>query len=142
MRELCTVADEFVKEKVIWAVQLSDGKWVFQDDFRPGLAEPIAWKRLKKYIVESGDFITRMRLQFWDNLAWLPDNALGYYFSYGVGALLNTETSMNLFNAGVLHENGIVYGHQYKVPELVPLFEIERNVNDDDPRLIRCLRTK
>ena len=50
---VCVTEDDFVKHKLRWVAGLSDGSRVFQDDDREGETEPVAWKRLKKYIDDN-----------------------------------------------------------------------------------------
>ena len=55
---LCTsIEDPFLEDKTIWVAILKSGRYVYQDDNRPNIKEPIAWKRLGSYILESEDSI-------------------------------------------------------------------------------------
>jgi len=67
----------------VWVVRLDNNLIVYQDDYRPNIKEPMAWRRLGSYILESGASIVHMKLKFRSNEIVLPSHAKGYYFAHG-----------------------------------------------------------
>lgn len=129
--------DPFVRDRVRWVAGLQSGHEVFQDDGRPGEAVP-AWERLRSYVAESRDFIVVLRLQFRDNIVWLPPRAAAYYLSRGSWGVLAPELLRGSFYvAGVLVRPGIVEVGRYDIPELTCSGHEERVAADDCPHLIK-----
>jgi hypothetical protein len=89
---VCTEKDEFIAEKVHWLVTLSNGHVVYQDDGRPGLEEPRAWFRLKKYVEANNLAITEFKIQFFTHVEQAaPSGCYGYYFINAVLASAFSE---------------------------------------------------
>ena len=59
-----------------------------------------------------------MRLRYWDNIVFLPDNADGYYFSKGASFDSVSGISGEFYNAGTL-EGEEVKIYKYSIPELI-----------------------
>lgn len=115
---LCREDDDYVRERVRWVVDLSDGTTVYQDDDRPGVTPTSAWPRLKAYCDEQGVSIIRMRLQFRTNVIALPANAPGYFFVKTANIAIGGD-SVNIrgYRVGILAGTDIYVTH-YVVPEL------------------------
>lgn len=126
------ILDKFEQE-VRWIATLSDGKRVFQDDFRPGLEEPNAWLRLKQYIDNTDLNIDNITLQFRSHIVSLNNEPVdGYFFRKAALGAWGADRSFDLYNFGVLR-NGKLYVTKYYVPELevyeTEEREIEPNLN-------------
>jgi len=117
---LCLSRDEFVQEKCIWVVDLLDGTKVFQDDDRPGLHTPSAWKRLGYYIQDYPDNrIAKMRLRFGSHIVELPGGKQFYFYSKGLVQSMTQTYGLDFHIVGWLDNNGQILCVWYKVPELV-----------------------
>lgn len=89
MNNLCFQADGYVLDRWHWFVTLNNGEIVFQDDYRPGLAEPMAWRRLRNYCRLRNLSITSMKLRFRSHLETpVPDNQKGYFFAHNAMSLV------------------------------------------------------
>ncbi len=131
---LCLQEDYFLEEKTIWIVELSDGKTVYQDDYREGCDEPIAWKRLRSHCLDTKCKINSMRIKFRSHSEYVGlgvENISGYYFSYGITKNINNSQSTEYYIAGYL-ANGIVVCDWYKTPEIIICDTKSRKINDKD----------
>lgn len=124
---ISTVKDEFIieKDEPIWVAELSDGRRVFQDDYRPGLEEHSAWIRLATYLKENPElYVVNLRLQFRSNIRWVSEHKPGYYFCKGSIGILTYERSerLNSYHMGflTLAKHAVVIT-EYKLPELETL---------------------
>ena len=125
---LCQERDQFIMEKVIWVVDLSDGRTIFQDDEREGEIVSSAWIRLKEDLKETENIISRMRLRYWDNIVFLPDNADGYYFSKAATFDNVTGSQGEFYMAGILVDDDLTV-HKYSLPDLI---RVETKVVDPE----------
>ena len=133
--DLCTVDDEYVRERPRWVVTLDDGTTVYQDDGRPG-REDSAWQRLRSYCQESGRCIDEMWLQFRSNRVQVCNKIVdGYFFIRSVYGVWG-EHSNDAYIAGYL-ENEVIHAIKWKVPELIPLEMQTRDPNVDKMSTIR-----
>jgi hypothetical protein len=130
---LCLEIDDFLEDKPIWVAILSNGITVYQDDNRPGLNEPCAWKRLSSYVECEGCKIIGMYLKFRSNVNHIENNENhdGYYFAYGVVREIQESKSRLYFNCGTC-DGEKVYYKWYLVPELIAEKELSREVSEDD----------
>jgi hypothetical protein len=134
--QICTIEDDFVRDKPRWVAVLSDKTTVYQDDDRPGLAEPSAWIRLKNHCQENLLHIVQFWLQFRSNrVAVGPFDADGYYFVKSAFGIWGEGVTYHSFVAGTLID-GEVVGAKWKVPELMPIQMISRRVELDSPTII------
>ncbi len=129
---LCTEEDDFLCDKSIWIVSLSNGATVYQDDDRSNLKEPSAWKRLEFYISENCPKINivGMQLKFRSHIVELQSNARGYYFAHGMskttddvverGYLVCGSVDANILRDAQYTEpvNDIITCQWYNIPEL------------------------
>lgn len=115
---MCTTLDDFLEDKAIWVVVLKSGDSVYQDDNRPNLKEPIAWKRLGSYILESGDSIVRMYLKFRSNIVELPSHAKGYLFCNAISKTFGDTSSKSHMVCGAISGSNLTR-YWYAVPELI-----------------------
>lgn len=136
IRCVCTIDDEYVRDRMRWVVTLSNGQIVYEDDNRPGLEESSAWKRLKTYCNSHNLYIVEMWLQFRSNRVLIePKNAAGYYLiKAAIGIWGDTETH-HVYVAGAL-VNGKIQTNRWKVPELVLLEKGMREPDYHSPSLI------
>jgi len=117
---LCLTYDEFIENKAIWVVDLKDGIRVFQDDDRPGLDIPSAWKRLGIYAQDHpGNPIVKMRLRFRSNIIELPSNQPLYFYSRGLLQAVTQSVGLDFHIVGGLNDEGSLTLMWYKCPELV-----------------------
>jgi hypothetical protein len=118
---LCKTYDTFIDEKAVWVAKLSDGSFVYQDDYRPGETIPIAWLRLKKYLeTEKEISIIGLHFRFRSNIIHpLPENSDGYFFSNKIIQPLskNKVPPFNFFVGGYL-ENKVINRVTIKIPEM------------------------
>lgn len=135
MEIVTKVEDDFVKHQMRWVVVLSNGETVYQDDNRPGLDEPSAWLRLKQYVADNNLNIIEFWLQFRTNRVLVePRAASGYYFSKSAFGVWGEESKEG-YVAGALVD-GRVVGMLWKVPELIAVESINREVPLDAKPLI------
>jgi hypothetical protein len=134
--DLCRSVDEFVFHQPHWEVELSNGEIIYQDDNRPGVAEPSAWVRLKNYCTANHLHITQFWLQFRSNRIVIgPANADGYYFVKSVFAIWGDNETIHAYVVGVLMD-GKIQGARFKVPEFTLMEHIDREPDFDSPTLI------
>ena len=131
---LCEKRDQFIMEKVIWVVDLSDGRTIFQDDGRAGEDPHSAWSRLQEEVERTDVKITGMRLRYWDNIVFLPKNADGYYFSKSATFDNVTGAQGSFFMAGILTDDDGLTVYRYSVPDLIRV-ETRERVNIESNRL-------
>lgn len=123
------------EDKVRWIVTLSDGRKVYQDDDRPGLSEPVAWKRLRTFLQENENLsIVGMTIGFRDHIINIGDNADGYYFCNAILGEITTGLNLGFYICGTL-KDGILMTTMWKIPEIIP-FETE---NRDPLKAGECL---
>lgn len=134
--DLCRVVDEFIFHQTHWGVELSNGETIYQDDDRPGVSEPSAWIRLKTYCTANHLHIVNFWLQFRSHRQMIgPSNADGYYFVKSVYAIWGDEETVHAYVVGVLID-GRIRGVRLKLPELMPIEDIDRTPDYDSPLLI------
>lgn len=152
---ICTEYDQFLKDrdKTVWVCDIeihpySPGiiarKTVYQDDGRPGLEEPNAWLRLKKYkelgFRGSGDGhvkIKQIHCQFRDHRETIPiEYPNGVYFTKGLSADMFNPHPTNYYVLGVV-EGDKIHKYWYRIPEVILFEETWDSLPDrNDPRLI------
>lgn len=136
MTQVCTVDDEYVRDRVRWVAVLSNGETVYEDDDRPGLDEPSAWKRLKAYCQDQNVCIVQLWLQFRSNRVHVePDNADGYFLVKSAFGVWGDAQTFHAYILGSLVD-GKIETVKWKVPELVALEKQERVVDYNSPSLI------
>lgn len=123
-----------------WWTQLSNGEKVFydhRDDCEP------AWLRLKKYVELNKLNIEKIVLQFRSHIEELPANADGYFHVMGIGANLALDEQGSwggaceeLWKFGILNGDN-VHIKWWRVPELLVINEVVKNVSDCESHLIR-----
>lgn len=134
---ICKKEDDFVRDSPRWTAALSNGETVYMDDNRPGLEEPSAWLRLKKYCRDNNIYIVEFWLQFRSNRILVePRNAEGYYFVKAAWGVWGDGITHHAFVAGAVVD-GKIRGMKWKVPELEPLEYIEREFKGWDETATR-----
>jgi len=116
---ICTNLDDFLEDKTYWKAWLNDGRIVYGDDKRYG-PEDVSWKRFKKFLAENPEIrIISLGARFRDHEVILPleDGIDGFYFSFGTGAILNTNIVRSHYVLGYI-KNNIIRKFRYKIPEL------------------------
>jgi len=127
-----------------WIAHLSDGKRVYQDDFRqyPEFEDERSystWVRLRDFCKKENIDIVGMTIQFRTNRDFLPENADGYYFCKSVMGGFGMEQNIHYFVAGCVRD-GKIFVKKWQVPELIVMSEEEREIKENDLCLI--LRNK
>ena len=133
---ICFSEDDFVrtlqleKKTAIWIAELSDGRLVYQDDGRPGLDEPSAWKRLSLFLEKEVLKITNISLKFRSHKHTniLPSNQDGYFFSKSSAGLWGSRTTYHFYLLGHLCD-GVIKVQKWKVPELLLIEQVDRDKN-------------
>ncbi len=123
--------DEFIEDKPLWVAWLSNGKVVYQDDGRPGVGEPSAWKRLRRHCEQHKLWLTRLGLKFRSHEQFdiLPKDAEAYFFCNRIFAVMGSEHQHRLAVVG--HKAGDqLHCKTFKVPELL-LFETDTRGLDE-----------
>lgn len=134
--EVCTIDDDYVRDRVRWVVELSNGQTVYEDDNRPGIAESSAWKRLKAYCKDQGVYIVHMWLQFRSNrISVEPSHAKGYFFVKSVFGVWGDVNTYHAYIAGTLVD-GQIKATKWTVPELTFLENQTRDVDLESSMLI------
>ena len=142
---LCTFRDEFLQEKLVWFVKLSNGETIYQDDDRPGEAEPKTWIRLKEYINKNSLSITEFYINFCSHTEEAADpEAPGYYFSQAIDAVTAAgipDYCRRYYLIGRvidINDDGTYNVHvsRWMVPEIIKVGSEVRSAKPDDDRLI------
>jgi hypothetical protein len=132
--DLCLVCDEFIENKTMWIVDLKDETKIFQDDDRPGLHTPSAWKRLGYYMHDFPEnTIARMRLRFGTHVVELPGGKPFYFYSRGLMQAITQTHGLNFHIVGWPNDSGSVTCTWYKVPELVVASQADRAISECTP---------
>lgn len=78
--------DNFIKDKdkTYWVAFLSDGTTAYQDEDRPGEAEPRAWVRLQQYCKEKNIYVRQIKIVFRSHEEMCPESDTGYFLRRGV----------------------------------------------------------
>ena len=131
--ELCFSEDSFLEDKTVWVAELSDGSTVYQDDHRPGIDEPIAWKRLRLHCQRGGLKINALRLKFRSHVETISDTDVdGYYFSYGLTKELSADSNQIDYYICGFFRDKLLCCKWYKVPEIIVTSEKQREVLEQD----------
>jgi hypothetical protein len=121
MVSVCKIEDNFLEDKPIWFVDLSNDERIWMDDDRPGVHPRSAWRRLAAYLKETETSIVRMYIKFRSHLECpLPENASGYFFSHKVLAGWGENVTIASFLIGFFDGKGIQI-QEWLVPELIQL---------------------
>lgn len=134
--------DSFIidKDKTFWSALLSNGKWVYQDDDRPGETEPRAWVRVKQYCEENDLYVTQMRIRFRSHEEIMPSSTEGYFCrnrvlgAFGAGG----QASFSGYALGPIIDNKL-HIQIWQIPEIIldeiAPFEI-RNIEGHEDAII------
>ena len=114
-------------DDVVWGVELSNGEIVYQNPEE----ETPSWFSLKDYLKENNLLITRMWIQFRENVQHLPPNRDGYYYCKGAAGSPVSPTEQ-YYVVGFLGGTTI-YKSWYHVPALVITENYIENINLLDP---------
>jgi hypothetical protein len=117
---VCTVVDDFIRDKVRWVAVLSNGEIVYEDDGRPGEDPPSAWIRLREYCSANVLFINNMRLQFRSHIVPVGEGYDAFYFVKSVFGVMGSD-SVGAYIAGYLDRDGLVHVKRWRTPELVEI---------------------
>lgn len=128
----------WVRDRLRWVADLSDGRTVYMDDGRTDVLPRSAWLRLREYCRTTGARIDRLRLQFRDNVVWLPAGHDGYFFCRTAFGVYGDDQTHEGFVAGVLIGT-TVYTRRYRAPDLYPLDVGERPLDPDGECLIASI---
>lgn len=130
---VCLAEDDFARSGYLtdarWIANLSDGTTCYQDDGRPGEAEPSAWARLREHCRDKGVWVVGLSIQFRSNVvAAAPSGAFSYFFRKNVVGWLNGRTDHNYLTGHQDAPGGPVTVVRWATPALVP-----RDVETRDP---------
>ena len=114
--------DSFItdKDKTFWSALLSNGKWVYQDDDRPGEIEKRAWVRLMQYCEDNEVYVTQMRIRFRSHEETMPESTDGYFCrnrvlgAFGAGG----QASFNGYALGPVIDNKL-HIQVWQIPEII-----------------------
>ena len=131
--QLCISDCNYLVDKTIWVVTLSNGLVVYQDDEKSGKNEPVAWKRLYDYCQKEKADIIGMYLKFRSNIKQMPsgEDIDGYYFSYGAHREFDEEITRMHYVCGV-YSQGRVESTWYATPELTKTRTDSRKLSEKD----------
>jgi hypothetical protein len=133
---LCLEPDSFLDEKTIWIAVLSNGLSVYQDDDRPGVTEPCAWKRLGKYVSEDGLDVIGVYIKFRShtekaNISCENQDSKGVYFSYGIIKSVDDTVDRKYYTLGFYAGDELKYDW-FLVPEIVKTDQTTRRIEQKD----------
>jgi len=130
---VCFSIDNFLtdQDKSGWFVDLSDGTRVYCDDNRPGLAEPIAWKRLRTYLYDNNLYIKQLFIRFRTEVRSIGSSDVGYMFRKGMMADVASGANFHRFVLGLINEDYKIKTQTWTVPEL------DHFSSEDDTREIK-----
>jgi len=115
--------DDFIRDKdqTYWSALLSDGRWVYQDDDRPGEVEKRAWVRLKQFCEENNLYVTKMRIRFRSHEESMPDGTDGYFCMNRVLSAYGdpTKKTQGGYALGPIID-GKIHAQIWNVPEIIP----------------------
>lgn len=138
---VCKTVDDFIRDKLRWVVELSNGETVYEDDDRPGEDPPSAWVRLRAYCHDNRLHVVGMRLQFRTHIVGVgPDEGIpdGFYFvksAYGIMGVDGRQENYGAYIAGYL-KDGKIFVTRWKTPELEQLGHEVREHQADSLSLI------
>lgn len=129
---LCTEECDFLEDKTIWVVSLSNGIIAYQDDNRSG-KDPVAWRRLSNYCKSENVDISGMYLKFRSHVIQMldGDDVEGYYFCYGAHKEFDETITRSHYVSGIC-QNGKLKYEWYTTPELIKTKTKKRKYNQDD----------
>jgi hypothetical protein len=127
---VCCCEDEFVQEQYFyaprWVAELSDGRRVYMDDYRPCETQHSAWIRLKDLVAQEGVRVVSLYIQFRSHVeSPLPRNQDGYFFAKGLMSGIN-GSQYGSFVIGYLQGESLKV-QRWQVPELILTEEEERD---------------
>lgn len=120
---------EHIIHNVLWVVDLSDGRRVYQND---NVSVISSWLLLKHYLYDrrkSGLSISKMFLQFRDNFFNVDTGAEAYYFSKKLLGQCGVGSSQNYYVVGSTKDGKNLLTKHLIVPDLV-LDETSTEVRD------------
>jgi hypothetical protein len=128
MTTVCKAEDDFLEDKSIWFVDLSNGERIWMDDGRPGVEPVSAWRRLRIYLQENQLKIVSLYLKFRSHIEKpLPDNAAGYFFCNKALAFWGEDDTILSLLVGIYDGKGISI-QEWLVPDLTLEKEEYRNI--------------
>ena len=113
----------------MWIAELSNGETVYQDDDRPGVDPPSAWKRLKIYCGANNIHITKMSVKNRSHIENVGSGDDGYFFCKSAGAFMFGDETIHSFVVGRLND-GKLLTRKWKMPEVTPEPIEERNIDE------------
>jgi hypothetical protein len=110
---------EHIIHNVLWVVDLSDGRRVYQNDHASVVS---SWLLLKHYLYDrrkSGLSIRQMFLQFRDNFFHVDSDVEAYYFSKKLLGQFGTGASQDYYVVGSTKDGKNLLTKHLIVPDLV-----------------------
>ena len=111
----------------MWIVELSNGETVYQDDDRPGIEPPSAWKRLKIYCDAHDVHVVKMNVKNRSHMENVGEGDDGYFFCKSAGAFLFGDETIHSFVVGKL-KDGKLFTRKWRMPEVIPEGVEKRNI--------------
>lgn len=114
--------DPFIKDKdkTIWIATLSDGRVVYEDEYRPEYTEYRAWIRLGQFCKENNLYVKKMSIKFRSHIEEMKESDEGYFFRRGAlgshGAIKKTTRHFYLTGPVIC---GKIHVENWLVPELI-----------------------
>lgn len=122
-----------------WVATLSDGRKVYQDDFREYEFDDerrySTWVRLRDFCKKEKIDVVGILLQFRTNKIALEQNAEGYYFCKSVLGAFGMDRNIHFFVTGHVRD-GKIHVKKWQVPELIVESEEVREIRENDLCLI------
>lgn len=123
-----------MEDSVYWKLTLSDGTIITEDGNKS------KWLELPSFLKKCRLKIVGMSIVFRSHEEKLPDNAAGYYLSYGVSVTMGDIKSNESYILGYVDKEVPVLCkcRWYKIPELIIEKEVTKLVSDlkGNPALI------
>jgi hypothetical protein len=119
---VCFELDNFIrdKDKTYWTALLSDGRWIYQDDDRPGEDEPRAWVRLQQFCNDNDLYVKQMRITFRTHTETMPESEEGYFCRNRVlGSLADGVSKTYYFYSLGPIKDSKIYVDVWMIPEVI-----------------------
>jgi len=127
----------FLLENSIWKVKLSNDEEIISDN--QYIDSQSDWQRLKQYCLDNNLHIEKMQIAFRDHVIDLPQNKHYFFRRMSLcrfGKTNRDSDTYEYFVVGSTNDPLFVHLKMYLVPELSPLEEEDRVLEESEPSLI------
>jgi len=128
-KQLDSYVNVYGDNNPVWIAELSNGETIYQDDDRPGVDPPSAWKRLKTYCSANNIHITKMSVKNRSHIENVGSGDDGYFFCKSAGAFMFGDETIHSFVVGRLND-GKLLTRRWNMPEVIPESIEERNIGE------------